>query len=297
LRILVTGGTGFVGSRIVPALCGEGHAVRALVRSPVGGERIKALGAEPVAGDIADAASLEAAIEGCTHVVHLVALIKGRPAEFQAVMTDGTRSLVAAARQAGVERFVLMSALGAAEPTPETVPYFRAKWAMEQELKGSGLEHTILRPSFVFGKGGALPTFIAQVRYSPLVTVIGDGHQRSQPIWVDDVAAYVANAIGSPQAANTTFELGGPDIVDWDELYRLIAKVLGKRRGLIHVPFAIAGAGARLTERLPGAPLSEDQVKMLQGADNVVSNNEAQETFGLPLVPLEEQIRRVASRP
>ena len=152
----------------------------------------------PVAGDIGDAASLRAAIEGCTHVVHLVALIKGRPAEFQAVMTDGTRSLVAAARDAGVERFVLMSALGAAEPTPQTVPYFRAKWAMEQEVKGSGLEHTIFRPSFVFGKGGALATFVAQVRYSPLVTVIGDGRQRSQPIWVDDVAAYVAKAIDQP---------------------------------------------------------------------------------------------------
>ena len=294
MRILVTGGTGFVGSRIVPALCGEGHEVRALVRTPAAGERVEAQGAEPVAGDIGNAASLQAALEGCSHVVHLVALIKGRPAEFQAVMVDGTRSLVAAAREAGVERFVLMSALGAAEPTAETVPYFRAKWAMEQEVKGSGLEHTIFRPSFVFGKGGALPTFIAQVRYSPLVTVIGNGRQRSQPIWVDDVAAYVANAIGNTQAANRTFELGGPDTVDWDELYRLIAKVLGKRRGLIHVPFAVAGAGARLTERLPGAPLSEDQVKMLQGADNVVSNDEAVQTFNLPLLPLQEQIRRVA---
>jgi uncharacterized protein YbjT (DUF2867 family) len=295
LQILVTGATGFIGTTIVPALCGEGHAVRALVRTPAGGERVKALGAEPVTGDISNAASLQAAIEGCTHVVHLVAIIQGRPAEFQTVMTDGTRSLVAAARESGVERFVLMSALGAAEPTPETVPYFRAKWAMEQEVKASGLEYTIFRPSFVFGKGGALPTFISQVRYSPLVTVIGLGRQRSQPIWVGDVAAYVAKAVDDPEAANRTFELGGPDIVDWDELYRLIAKVMGKRRGLIHVPFAVAAAGARLTQRLPGAPLSEDQVKMLQGADNVPSNNEAAETFNLPLVPLEEQIRRVVS--
>jgi uncharacterized protein YbjT (DUF2867 family) len=294
LQILVTGGTGFVGSRIVPALCAEGHTVRVLVRSPAAAERVAALGAAPVAGDIGDAASLRAAIDGCTHVVHLVAMIKGRPAEFQAVMTDGTRSLVAAALEAEVARFVLMSALGAAPPTPQTVPYFRAKWAMEQEVKGSGLEHTILRPSFVFGKGGALPTFVAQVRYSPLVTVIGDGRQRSQPIWVDDVAAYVAKSLDQPHAANRTFELGGPDIVNWDELYRLIAKVIGKRRRLIHVPFAIAGTGAKLTERLPGAPLSADQVNMLQGPDNVVSNNEAEETFNLPLLPLQEQIRRVA---
>jgi uncharacterized protein YbjT (DUF2867 family) len=297
LQILVTGGTGFVGSTIVPALCAEGHGVRVLVRSPAVGERIAALGVTPVAGDIGDAASLRAAIDGCTHVVHLVALIKGRPHEFQAVMADGTRSLIEAARDAGVERFVLMSALGAAEPTPQTVPYFRAKWAMEQELKGSGLEHTIFRPSFVFGNGGALPTFVAQVRYSPFVTVIGNGRQRSQPIWVDDVAAYVTKALDHPQAANRTFELGGPDIVDWDELYRLIAEVMGKTRRLVHIPFVLAAAGAALTQRVPGAPLSADQVKMLQGPDNVVSNDEAVATFGLPLVPLAEQISRVVSRP
>jgi NADH dehydrogenase len=229
---------------------------------------------------------------GCTHVVHLVAIIKGRPADFQAVMADGTRSLVAAAREAGVERFVLMSALGTHEPTPATVPYYRAKWAMEQEVGSSGLEHTIFRPSFVFGRGGALPTFVKQVRYSPLVAVIGDGRQRSQPIQVDDVAAYVVRAIGEPLAANRTFELGGPDIVNWNELYLLIAKVLGKPRRLVHVPFAVARAAARATQRLPGAPLSADQVAMLEGPDNVVSNNDAVDTFNLPLLPLEEQIRR-----
>ncbi|MGZ4440770.1 MAG: SDR family oxidoreductase [Gaiellaceae bacterium] len=290
--ILVTGGTGFVGSRIVHALRAEERPVRALVRNPAAAAQLERLGVEHALGDVGDPASLRAAVEGCTHVVHLVAIIKGRPADFEAVMTVGTRSLVTAAREAGVERFVLMSALGTHEPTPATVPYYRAKWTMEQEVGASGLEHTILRPSFVFGRGGALPTFVKQVRYSPLVTVIGDGRQRSQPIWVDDVAAYVARAIDEPRAANRTFELGGPDIVSWDELYLLIAKALGKRRRLVHVPFAVARAVARATQRLPGAPLTADQVVMLDGPDNVVSNDEAVETFGLPLVALAEQIRR-----
>jgi uncharacterized protein YbjT (DUF2867 family) len=290
--ILVTGGTGFVGSRIVHALRAEERPVRVLVRNPAAAVQFEQLGAEHAVGDVGDPASLRAAVEGCTHVVHLVAIIKGRPADFQAVMSDGTRSLVAAAREAGVERFVLMSALGTHEPTPATVPYLRAKWTMEQAVGASGLEHTIFRPSFVFGRGGALPTFVKQVRYSPLVTVIGDGRQRSQPIWVDDVATYVVRAIDEPQAANRTLELGGPDIVNWDQLYLLIAKVLGKRRRLVHVPFAVARATARATQRLPGAPLTADQVAMLQGPDNVVSNREAVETFGLQLVPLDEQIRR-----
>ena len=274
------------------ALRAEGHDVRALVRTAETAARVKAWGVEPVLGDVNDAPTLRAALEGCTHVVHLVAIIKGRPSDFERVMTAGTHAVVAAAREAGVERFILMSALGTREPTAETVPYFRAKWAMEHEVAASGLDHTIFRPSFVFGRGGALPTFVKQVRYSPLVTVLGDGHQRSQPIWVEDVAAYFTRALDEPKASGQTFELGGPDIVNWNELYQLIAKVLGKRRRLIHVPFPLAAAGARATQRLPGAPVSADQVKMLQGADNVVSNNAAQETFNLQLVTLEEQIRR-----
>jgi NADH dehydrogenase len=133
---------------------------------------------------------------------------------------------------------------------------------------------------------------VKQVRYSPVVTVIGDGMQRSQPIWVEDVAAIFAQAVGNPRAANRTFELGGPDTVTWNELYLTIAKVLGKRRRLAHVPFGVARVGARVTQLLPKAPLTVDQVTMLQGADNVVSNTNAVDTFKLPLLGLEEQIRR-----
>ena len=208
-------------------------------------------------------------------------------------MIEGLETVLAAAQAASVERFVLMSALGTSETSKDAVPYYGAKWHEEQAVKSSGLEYVIFRPSFVFGSdGGALPTFVSQVKLSPVVTVIGPGRQRSQPIWVDDVAAYFAGGVTLPQAANRTFELGGPDIVDWNELYRLIAKALGKRRPLVHVPFALARAGALLTQRLPGSPLSADQVTMLQGADNVVSSNDGVETFGLPLVALDEQIRR-----
>jgi uncharacterized protein YbjT (DUF2867 family) len=295
VRILVTGATGFVGPKIVHALRAEDRDVRALVRAPARGARLAGWGAELVTGDITDPASLRAAVEGCTHVVHLVALIKGSAGDFHRVMTEGTEQLVAAAKDAGVERFVLMSALGTSATSSDTVPYYSAKWAEEEAVKGSGLEYTVFRPSFVFGKdGGALPTFMKQVRYSPVVTVIGAGLQRSQPIWVDDVAAYVARAIDATAASNRTFEIGGPDVVDWNELYLAIAKVLGKRRRLLHVPIGVAHTGARLTQRLPGAPLSVDQVTMLQGADNVVSGSDAVDTFQLPLVPLEEQLRRAA---
>jgi NADH dehydrogenase len=240
-----------------------------------------------------DVESIRRAMDGCTHVVHLVAIIRGRPKDFQQVMIDGLENVLLAAQAAGIERFVLMSALGTDESTKDTVPYYRAKWHEEQAVKGSGVEHVIFRPSFVFGAdGGALPTFVRQVKLSPVVTVIGPGRQRSQPIWVEDVAAYFARGVDLPDAANRTFELCGPDIVDWNELYTRIADALGKRRPLIHLPFPLARAIALATERLPRSPFSADQVTMLRGADNITSSNAAVETFRLPLVPLAEQIHR-----
>jgi NADH dehydrogenase len=294
MKVLVTGGTGFVGPRIVHALRAHGRDVRALVRRPERGARLAGLGAELVMGDVTDQASVQAAMDGCTHVVHLVAIIKGRPQDFEGVMTQGTRNVVAAAKEARVQRFVLMSAAGTSETTRAVVPYFAAKWAMEQDVTGSGLEYTIFRPSFVFGRGGALPAFIKQVRYSPVVSVIGSGQQRIQPIWVDDVAEYYARAVDAPAAANRSFELGGPDVVTWDGLYTTIAKVLGKRRRLVHVPSSLARTGASLTQWVPGAPLTADQVSMIEAGDNVATTSDAVDTFQLPLVPLEEQIRRAA---
>ncbi len=295
MSVFVTGGTGFVGARIVHELRAQGRDVRALVRTPARGTKLTSWGATLVPGDVTDPASLAAGLEGCTHVIHLVAIIQGRPEEFQRVMIDGFRNVLAAARESGVERVLLMSALGTTDSTKDLVPYYHAKWQMEQDLKESGLEHVIFRPSFVFGPGGgALSTFIRQVRLSPVVTVIGSGLQRSQPIWIEDVAQHVARAVDMPEAANRTFELGGPDTVTWNELYQRIAHVLGKRRRLVHVPWVVARTGARLTQRLPGAPLSLDQVTMLQGPDNVVSSSEAVDTFAIPLLPLDEQIRRSA---
>jgi uncharacterized protein YbjT (DUF2867 family) len=295
MKILVTGGTGFVGPKVVHALRAQGRDVRALVRHPDRATQLAAWGAELVAGDVTDPASLRAAVDGCTHVVHLVSILKGSPSDFHRVMTQGTKDLVAAAKAAGVGRFVLMSALGTSETTKDTVPYFASKWAMEQETVRSGLEYTIFRPSFVFGgDGGALPLFMKQVRYSPVVTVIGSGLQRVQPIWVEDVAEYFARGVDHPQAANRTFEIGGPDIMTWNALYLTIAKVLGKRRRLVHIPSSLARTGAKLTQWAPGAPLTTDQIAMIEAGDNVASTTDAVVTFGLPLVPLEEQIRRAA---
>ena len=293
MRILVTGGTGFVGPKVVHALRAAAKDVRCLVRRPERAHTLESWGCELVQGDMADAASLRRAAESCDTVVHLVAIIVGKPADFERLMEQGTHDLVAAAREAGVRRFVLMSALGTEEDTKDLVPYYHAKWEMEQAVKGSGLDHVIFRPSFVFGRdGGVLPTFVRQVRWSPVTPIVGSGESRLQPIWVDDVAAYFARGVEEPGAVNRTFELGGPDVVTWNELYERIQRVLGKRRAIVHLPFGLVRVGATVAELLPRPPVTRDQLAMLEHGDNVVTSPDAIETFGLPLLPLDDQLRR-----
>jgi NADH dehydrogenase len=293
VTVLVTGGTGFIGPYVVHALRTRETPVRALVRNPARATRLAAWSAELAVGDVTDPASLRAACEGVDAVVHLVAIIRGRPADFERVMAEGTRNVVAAAREAGVRRFVLASALGLDERTKDAVPYFAAKWEMERAVRESGLEHVIFRPSFVFGRdGGVLPTFIRLARYGPVTPIVGPGRQRLQPIWVEDLAEYYARALEEQAATNRTFELGGPEAVSWNEFWERLKRVLGVRRPSVHVPFGAMRLQATLTERLPGAPVTRDQLAMLALGDNVVTDPSAVETFELPLVPLDDQLRR-----
>jgi uncharacterized protein YbjT (DUF2867 family) len=292
VTVLVTGGTGFIGPHVVHTLRARDVPMRVLVRKPARAGRLAAWGVEQAAGDVTDPASLRKACEGVDAVVHLVAIIRGRPGDFERVMSGGTRNVVAAAQEAGVRRLVLASALGLDERSKDAVPYFAAKWEMERAVRESGLEHVIFRPSFVFGRdGGVLPTFVRLARYAPVTPIIGPGTQRLQPIWVEDLAEYYARAV-TGETTNRTFELGGPDAVTWNEFWERLKGVLGVHRPSLHVPFGVMRLQASLTERLPGAPVTRDQLKMLALGDNVVTDSSAAETFQLQLVPLDEQLRR-----
>ena len=292
--ILLTGGTGFVGGHVAHALRAQSRDVRALVREPSRAEQLANWGCELFSGDVTDPAALKRAAAGCDVVVHLVAIIAGSRSEFERVMTQGTQNLVAAAQEAGVRRFVLMSALGVSEETKDLTPYYHGKWEMELAVKESGLEHVIFRPSFVFGRdGGVLPLFVRQVRWSPLTPVLGSGERRLQPIWVEDVAAYFAGSIDLPAAANRTFELCGPDAVTWNELYRRIAKALGKRRSRVNIPIGLVRPAAAVAELLPRPPITRDQLTMLEAGDNVCDTGPALQAFGIDALSLDEQLRRV----
>jgi NADH dehydrogenase len=294
--ILVTGATGFVGGHVVHALRADDRPVRVLVRDRRKAERLQAWGCEVAEGDVTRPETLAAAIEGCDTVVHLVAIRQGRAEEFQRVMVDGTRNLLTAAREAGVRRFVHMSALGVSAETRNLVPYYGAKWEMEQDVETAGLSHVIFRPSFIFARdGGILPTFAKLAKLTPVTPIPGSGKQRIQPIWADDVGAYFSKAVDLEAAAGRTFELGGPDTVSWNEFWKRLKRVRGIRRPSLHMPMSLMRMNALVTERLPGnIPLTRDLLKMLEAGDNVVTDTSAVDVFGLPLVVLDEQLRRAA---
>jgi uncharacterized protein YbjT (DUF2867 family) len=292
--ILVTGGTGFVGPHVVHALRAEGRPVRVLARKPERQEQLRAWGCEVVRGDMTDADGLPRAVAGCETVIHLVAILLGRAEAFERVMVQGTRHLLAAAQQAGVRRFVLMSALGTGEDTKELSPYYRAKWEQEQDVQSSGIEHVIFRPSFAFGReGGILPIQIRLVRWSPATPIVS--RRRLQPIWVDDLAAFFVKAVSLPDAANRTFALGGPDQVTWAELHERIRAVLGKRRLAFVMPPGLMKAGAAVGELLPPLKGARAGVAMLDYADNVADIRPAVETFGIEPIGLDEQLRRAVA--
>ena len=294
--ILVTGGTGFVGGHVVRALREAHKRVRCLVRDPRKAGELERLGCELVAGDMTDRETLRRAVQGVQAVVHLVAIRQGKRSQFEQVMSRGTRDLLHEAQGAGVRRFVHMSALGTTEETKDLVPYYEAKWDMEQAVRNSGLPHVIFRPSFVFGPdGGILATFRRLAKLAPVTPIPGSGEQRLQPIWVGDVASYFARALDEEGATDRLFELGGPEVVSWNELWDRLKQSLGVRRPSIHVPMALMRANALVTEHLPGdIPLTRDLLKMIEAGDNVVTNDDAATTFGLALVPLDEQLRRGA---
>jgi uncharacterized protein YbjT (DUF2867 family) len=293
VKVLVTGGTGFIGPKVVNAIVDGGHWVRVLERKPGTWKQAGLRCQEAVEGDVTDAESMRRAVTGCDAVVHLVAIINGSAREFERVMEEGTRNVIAAAQEAEVRRFVLMSALGTTEETKDLVPYYHAKWTMEQDVKASGLEHVIFRPSFVFGRdGGSLQQFRRIARLAPVTPIVGPGTQRIQPIWVDDVAAYFAASLEKPEAANRTFEVGGPDVVTWNEFWSRLKRAIGAHRPTVHLPFGLMRMQAAVFERLPKPPVTRDQLTMLEAGDNVVTNADAVDTFGLPLVPLDEQLRR-----
>lgn len=285
--VTVFGGDGFVGRYVVQALLRAGHRVRVVSRNPKRGWFLKAqanLGQIAyVAADITRPETLRHAVEAATAVINLVGILKG---DFDAVHRQGAANVAAAARSAGVETLIHMSAIGA---DPESASaYGRTKGKGEAAVRAAFPAATILRPSIIFGREDQfINRFAGLIRMLPLVPVIG-GATKFQPVFVGDVAQAVAAIVNDPQAhAAKTYELGGPEVMTMAEINRWIADATGRDRPLFEVPDEVSGLLATLTGWLPGAPITRDQWLMLQ-SDNVVgAKAKGLSALGIAPTPLE----------
>jgi len=297
-QVFVTGATGFVGHALLQRLCAAGHIVRCLVRR--GSERaLRGQGAiARIEGDVLSLQGLEEGMAGCDTVIHLVGIIREHPASgvtFERVHTQGTVNVLEATAAAGIRRYVHMSALGT---RPEAAArYHRTKWAAEEAVRASGLEWTIFRPSIIYGRGDGFVTMLASMmRRLPAVPVIGSGRQRLQPVPVEQVAAGFTGALELPATIKRTYEVGGPEAVTMVELLDVIGRALGRRRvPKIHAPLGAMRPLARLLHRLPGFPVTPDQLLML-GEDSVCDPRPFFETFELEPIPLAVGLERMLTR-
>jgi uncharacterized protein YbjT (DUF2867 family) len=264
-RVAVAGGSGFVGAAITAELHRRGEAVVVLSHRPERARTAQPEGVEVRRADIADPQSLAPALAGCSALVISLAF-PNYPMEqprrgytFDAVDGAGTELLVVAAKAAGLRRIVYMSGAGAAADSPRS--WFRAKARAEAAVKASGLEYTIIRPTWVYGPGdAALNRFLGFARWLPCVPLTGSGRQLLAPVFIDDVARLAADALRSDSARNQVFELGGPETLSMREIIRTALRVSGRRRPLLPAPALLLKIGAWPLQFLPKPPLTPKAV-------------------------------------
>jgi len=290
--ILVTGGTGFVGGHLIRRLRQEGLPVRALARHPDRVQPLKDLGVEVVPGDISDKVSLEKAAEGIERVIHLVGIIQETPGvTFRGVHVEGTRNVIEAARKTGVRHFFHQSALGT-RPGAKS-EYHRTKWEAEELIRQSGIPHTILRPSLIYGPGDKFTIRLSEMlKLAPVMPVIGSGKYRVQPIYIDDVVSCMVKVVIGDAFLNEIYEIGGPDQLTYEEVTKAIAEAMGLKRPAVHVPLFFMKPIARALETvLSNPPLTTNQLIMLQ-EDNVCSMRDIRDAFGIEPLAFRDGLRK-----
>ena len=267
MRIVVAGGTGFIGSEVVKRLLDRGgDDVVVTTRDPAGsdpwGGRV-----ERVQAFAGDALSLARAFTRADVVVNCIQFPNhpvedpGKGRTYMEVDGHGTAVAVAAAKRVGVRRFVYLSGAGAGQDRPQT--WFRAKDLAEKAIRESGLEYGVLRPSWIYGPGDhSMNRFVAFCRKLPVIPVIGNGKTPVYPIHVDDVARCVVELVHRDDAKDKVFELGG-DRMTMDEVIRAIQSVLGKRRPLLHHPVALMKVLTLPMTLLPEPMLSPGAVEFI----------------------------------
>ena len=293
--ILIAGGSGFIGSAVARALAQRPDTrLRCLSRAPDAARaRLGALYQEYVAGDVTRPETLDRALAGAEVVIGAAQFANfpiERPARgltFDAVDRQGTEHLVAAAKRAGASRYLYLSGMGA-DPDSRW-PWFRAKGRAEAAIAAAGVPATIFRPSWVYGPGDrSLNRFVGFARRLPFVPVIGSGEERVWPVFVDDLAAIVAQAIDLPTAGRI-FDVGGPRELSMNEILRTMLAVMRLRRPLLHAPPLFPRLAATVMQALlPNPPLTPGAIDFLLTAGGDVDTTALRAVFQIRLTPLRE---------
>jgi NADH dehydrogenase len=274
-RVVVFGGSGFIGRYVVKRLAAAGHPVRVACRDIERAKFLKPMGAvgqiSPMLTNVRFPETVAAACEGMDWVVNLVGILYQSGAQhFDSVQAEGAGTIAKAATAAGASKLVHVSAIGA-DPDSESL-YAQSKAAGEAAVKAAFPTATIMRPSVVFGpEDDFFNRFANLARLSPVLPLIDGGHTKMQPVYVGDVADAICKALVDDACAGETYELGGPRILTMKEIMEYTLAEAGMKRLLLPLPSAIAAIQASLLELLPTPPLTRDQLKLL-AHDNVVSD-------------------------
>jgi len=294
MKVFIAGGTGFVGNLLTEELRSRGHALVLLSHNR---RSTTETGVSYVTGDVALPAGYAAALQGCDAVINLVGIIREFPSKgitFERLHVEATAGMVQAAQQAGVQRYLQMSALGTRSDAVSQ--YHRTKWRAEEIVRSSGLAWTIFRPSLIFGPKDAFVNMLAaNLRLAPIMPTFGDGNYRLQPIHGRDVARCFADALERPETVGQTYELCGQDRLTYRELLDTIAEAIGKGRPFKPaLPLVIMQPLIKALQVFSAFPITSDQLQML--VEENICNGCWQETFGFTPIRLQEGIREYLSR-
>ncbi|TMC09758.1 MAG: NAD-dependent epimerase/dehydratase family protein [Chloroflexi bacterium] len=279
--ILVTGATGFIGSRLLKRLAGGSEPLRGSSRS-VRAEDLPA-GVEAVPADVTKPETLGKCLAGVGTVVHAAAITANLKEPYRGgydrINRAGTENLVKAAQEAGVKRLVLLS--GLVQPPVKEGSYMATRVAMEDAVRGSGIPHLILQPSVLFGDGAEFVSALAGVaRWSPALPLLGPPRMLFQPLWVEDLLRCLEASVREDRHLGETLPLGGGEYVTFRQVLETICKAAGRRRLLLPLPMPIARLQAALMSALLSRPPLTPATLELFAFDNTTELDSVERSFG-----------------
>lgn len=288
--IVVFGGTGYLGKRIVKLLVEQGLQVRVAVRNPdTSLFKASEHAVELVRADVTDPESVRTAMEGCDGAVNSVGLyIEKGAITFQAVHVDGARNVARESAARGI-RLIHVSGIGVDPDSPSS--YVAARARGDDAVLEEDPNATLLRPSVLFGHGDPLlGSLVSMTRFLPVIPLFGSGSARMQPVHVDDVALAVSNCLSDEASRAKVFELGGPDVFSYRELLETVASHMDRKRLYLPIPFVFWNLIAALGSILPNPPLTRDQVALMQDDSIVGTGQKSFSELGITPAPLSESL-------